>query len=157
MIRSKYFITLLFLLFLFGSCVVSFGMRVYYNQYDDDRSKYIGEYYNKVSVSLYNINTKDQYKNLIDKYENFSSVVSFLIKDPVKVSSKEYKNTLNEILDKEDKSLLQLKTKCFLIKAYCNVLTDFVKRKIKNIINNYEEKYDYNQKKIIEYKKKIKK
>ena len=152
MIRSKYFITLLFLLFVFGSCgVVSFGMRLKYNKYYDERSQYIGEYYDKVLGSLENINKKDQYKSLIGKYEKFLEVGSFLKKDPVKVSSKEYKNTLNEILDKEDKSLLQLKTKCFLIKAYCNVLTDFVKRKIKNIINNYEEKYDYSEKNITEY------
>ena len=150
MIRSKYFITLLFLLFVFGSCGgVSFGMRGYYNQYDYERSQYIGEYYKKVLGSLENINKKDQYKNLIDKYENFSSVVSFLIKDPVKVSSKEYKNISGKILDyKVNKRLLQLGIECL---AYCNVLTDFVKRKIKNIINNYEEKYDYSEKNITEY------
>ena len=170
MIRSKYFITLLFLLFVFGSCgVVSFGMKENdneneikikneneikiknENEYDYERSQYIGEYYDKVLGSLENINKKDQYKSLIDKYEKFLEVGSFLKKDPVKVSSKEYKNTLNEILDKEDKRLLRLETKCFLIKAYCNVLTDFVKRKIKNIINNYEEKYDYSEKNIKGY------
>ena len=58
----------------------------------NDNVSYIGEYYDKVLGSLENINKKDQYKSLIGKYEKFLEVGSFLKKDPVKVSSKEYKN-----------------------------------------------------------------
>lgn len=80
MIRSKYFITLLFLLFVFGSCGgVSFGMK------ENDNSEIKKKYYNAVCNSFVNINNQD--KDLIYKHEDFLKVVSFLEKDPVNVSS----------------------------------------------------------------------
>ena len=157
MIRSKYFITLLFLLFVFGSCVVSFGMlendnKDNYDNYDNyDNLKDIkldDPQHNDDSNKKINLGTtsakcmKNTFRYFIQSYNFFIDKENYTRIDKDKI-----KKIMNQPRNNNEDNSSQ--------KAGEGINNQEIKHYYKQVISKYEEKISNYNVAISKYEKEI--
>ena len=155
MIRSKYFITLLFLLFVFGSCVVSFGMLEYENldNYDndddliniklDDPKGNVNS--NKKIINLGTTSAKcmkNKFRYLIQSYSFFINKENY-----TRIDNDKIKKIMNQPRNNNEDNSSQ--------KAGEVINNQEIKHYYKQVISKYEEKISNYNVAISKYEKEI--